>query len=133
MPRTAPRYERIVYRVYGGLSRAGHQVALWHAEQLLDRDPAEFVLELPVLVAPGLVLVGDELASWLRAYAEAGGHLVLGIRTATSDDEGRVRADVAAGRIRGCGRRLLRRVQQLCSSRSGDRLGRYARSSWSRD
>ena len=31
---------------------------------------------------------------WLRAYAAAGGHLVLGPRTAYGDDEGRARTDV---------------------------------------
>jgi beta-galactosidase len=86
-------YERIVYRFYGGLNRAGHQVRLWQAEQLERQDPASLAASLPVLVVPALVLVGDELAEWLRAYAAAGGHLVLGIRTATSDDAGRVRRD----------------------------------------
>jgi beta-galactosidase len=86
-------YERIVYRIYAGLSRAGHQVALWHAEHLLQQDPVDVAARLPKLVAAGLVLVGDELTDWFRAYVGAGGHLVLGIRTATSDDDGRVRRD----------------------------------------
>lgn len=86
-------YERILYRIYGGLNRAGHQVAIWHAEHLLERDAAGFARELPTLVVPGLVLVGDGLTAWFRAYVAAGGHLVLGIRTATADDEGRIRRD----------------------------------------
>ncbi|MGC4154443.1 MAG: beta-galactosidase [Propionicimonas sp.] len=84
-------YERILYRFYGGLSRAGHQVRLWHSEQLVKQDPAATAATLPVLVVPALVLVSDRLAAWLRDYATAGGHLVLGVRTASADEHGRIR------------------------------------------
>lgn len=87
-------YENLVYRTYGGLARAGLEMRMIHAEQLVDLAPADLARELPVLVATGLVLAGDATTRWLRDYAEAGGHLVLGIRTATSDDDGRVRVDV---------------------------------------
>jgi beta-galactosidase len=43
---------------------------------------------------PGLLVADDELLTWLRSYAEAGGHLVLGIRTAYGDEEGRARTEV---------------------------------------
>lgn len=86
-------YERIVYRLYGGLERAGRQVRLWHAEQLELQNPAAIAASLPTLVVPALVLVGDGLAGWLRSYVAAGGHLVLGVRTATADDAGRIRRE----------------------------------------
>lgn len=86
-------YERIVYRWYGGLSRAGHQVRVLHAADFAAADPAELAERLPVLVVPGLYLVSDELIAKLRDYAAAGGHLVLGIRSAYADEIGRPRLD----------------------------------------
>ena len=47
-----------------------------------------------MLIVPGLLVAGDELLAWLRAYAAAGGHLVIGPRTAYGDDEGRARTEV---------------------------------------
>lgn len=84
-------YERILYRFYGGLNRAGLGVDVWHAEQLVREDPARVAARLPAVVAPGVAVAGDELARWLLAYAAAGGHAVVGVRTATADDQGRVR------------------------------------------
>jgi beta-galactosidase len=55
--------------------------------------------ELPVLVVPGLLVADDELLDWLRDYAAAGGHLVIGPRTAYGDAEGRARTDVKPGRL----------------------------------
>jgi beta-galactosidase len=50
-------------------------------------------------VAPALYLIDDETVDWLAAYAHAGGHLVLGPRTAYADHEGRARAEHAPGRL----------------------------------
>ena len=50
--------------------------------------------ELPVLIVPGLLVADDELLIWLRDYAAAGGHLVIGPRTAYGDEEGRARIEV---------------------------------------
>ena len=50
--------------------------------------------ELPVLIVPGLLVADDALLIWLRDYAAAGGHLVIGPRTAYGDDEGRARIEV---------------------------------------
>jgi beta-galactosidase len=45
-------------------------------------------------------LVADNvLLDWLRAYASAGGHLVLGPRTAYGDEEGRARTEVKPARL----------------------------------
>jgi beta-galactosidase len=66
-------------------------------ERLLE--PAVLAAELPVLVAAGLLVANDDLLTWLRDYAAAGGHLVLGPRTAYGDDEGRARTDVKPARL----------------------------------
>lgn len=93
-PKDTAAYERIVYRYYGGLSRAGHQVRVMHAADAELADPAALAAELPVLVVPALYLVSDELIERLREYASAGGHLVLGIRSLYADEIGRPRLDV---------------------------------------
>ena len=49
--------------------------------------------DLPVLVVPALYLASDDMVANLLAYAEAGGHLVLGIRTAYADEIGRPKLD----------------------------------------
>ena len=62
-------------------------------------DPADLAAELPVLVVPGLLVADNALLDWLRAYAAAGGHLVLGPRTAYGDEEGRARTEVKPARL----------------------------------
>ena len=42
----------------------------------------------------GLLVADDALLTWLRDYAVAGGHLVIGPRTAYGDEEGRARLEV---------------------------------------
>jgi beta-galactosidase len=88
-------YQRIVDSHYRGLFEAGAQVRMMHARQLAAADPAELARRFPVLVAAGLYVASDEVLAALRAYAEAGGHLVLGIRTGYGDDLGRARPAVA--------------------------------------
>ena len=92
-------YQRIVDAHYRGLVEAGVQVRMMHARQLVAADPAELAARFPVLVAPGLYTAGDDVLAALRAYAEAGGHLVLGIRTGYGDDLGRARLAVAPARL----------------------------------
>jgi beta-galactosidase len=92
-------YHRIFEAFYRGTFDAGVSARILHDSQLVgpDRlglDPATVAAELPVLIVPGLLVAGDELLSWLRAYAAAGGHLVIGPRTAYGDDEGRARTEV---------------------------------------
>jgi len=64
-------------------------------------DPAELARELPVLLVPALYVASDALLDLLRAYAEAGGHLVLGPRTAYADEEARARLDRKPARLAG--------------------------------
>jgi beta-galactosidase len=88
-------YERIVDAHYRGLFEAGAQVRMMHAAHFAAADPADLARRFPVLVAAGLYVASDAVLERLRVYAEAGGHLVLGIRTGYGDDLGRARLAVA--------------------------------------
>jgi len=91
-------YQRIFESFYRGTFDAGVPARILHDDQLVPADggmdPAAVAAELPVLVVPGLLVAENELLTWLRSYAAAGGHLVLGIRTAYGDEEGRARIEV---------------------------------------
>jgi beta-galactosidase len=86
---------------YRGAFEAGCQVRIMHVGQLVQTDGAtehsmaEMVREHPLLVVPGLYVVDDATLRWLADYAAAGGHLVMGPRTAYGDDEARARVDLA--------------------------------------
>lgn len=54
-------------------------------------DPAQTARDLPVLLVPALYVASDHLLGWLTQYAKAGGHLVLGPRTAYADEEAMAR------------------------------------------
>jgi beta-galactosidase len=89
-------YSRIVEAFYRGAFDAGVPVRILHDTQLVGndgdlRDPAAVVTELPVLLVPALYIASDSLLTWLRRYAEVGGHLVLGPRSAYADPEARAR------------------------------------------
>jgi beta-galactosidase len=92
-------YQRIVDAHYRGLFETGAQVRMMHPRQLVAAGPEALAARYPVLVAAGLYTAGDDVLDTLRAYAEAGGHLVLGIRTGYGDDLGRARAEVAPARL----------------------------------
>jgi beta-galactosidase len=88
-------YQRIIDAHYRGLFETGAQVRFMHASQVAAADPAGLARRYPVLVAAGLYTADDAVLRTLRAYAEAGGHLVLGIRTGYGDQLGRARVAVA--------------------------------------
>lgn len=92
-------YEHIVEAVYRGLFEAGAQVRIQHVARFLATSVEELVVRYPVLVAPALYVAGDDVLAHLRAYAEAGGHLVLGIRTGYGDELARARWEVAPARL----------------------------------
>jgi len=92
-------YDRILARFYEGLFGAGLQVDVVYPE-LLPRDPEALVARWPVLVVPALYVADDALLDLLDAYARAGGHLVVGFRTAYADPEARPRPEVMPGRLR---------------------------------
>jgi beta-galactosidase len=95
-------YHRIFEAFYRGTFAAGVSARIVHDEQITGDgglDPAAVAAELPVLIVPGLLVADDALLDWLRAYAAAGGHLVIGPRTAYGDEEGRARTDVKPARL----------------------------------
>jgi beta-galactosidase len=102
----AASYHRIFDPFYRGAFEAGRQVRIVHARQLHDprgeraaMTPEEAARRHPVLVVPALYIVDDATIGWLAAYAHAGGHLVLGPRTAYADHEARARHEPAPGRL----------------------------------
>jgi beta-galactosidase len=97
-------YQKIFEAFYQGAFRAGSPVRILHDRQITgsegqNLDPAEVAKELPVLIAAGLYIADDALLDWLRAYAEAGGHLVLGMRTGYADHEARARLETKPSRL----------------------------------
>ena len=92
-------YHKIYDPFYRGAFEAGRQVRVVHARQVAAMAPEEAASNHPVLVVPGLYVVDDTTLDWLAAYAQAGGHLVLGPRTAYADHEARARQESAPGRL----------------------------------
>jgi beta-galactosidase len=99
-------YHRIFDPFYRGAFDAGRQLRIVHIGQLHDprgeredMSPEEAARRHPVLVVPALYVAGDTTLDWLAAYAHAGGHLVLGPRTAYADHEARARQEPAPARL----------------------------------
>jgi len=84
-------YELVFRAFHRGVVESGRQAAVLHEEQLTAVPVGELVASHPVLVAVGLYAADDEVLQHLQRYAEAGGHLVLGVRTAFADEQARVR------------------------------------------
>ncbi|PPG32662.1 beta-galactosidase [Rathayibacter sp. AY2B9] len=87
-----------------GAFDAGLQSRIVHPSQLTAVSPADWAAENPVLVAAAFTIADDAQLQWLEAYAAAGGHLVVGVRTGYEDEEARARLqrkpaflDAAAG------------------------------------
>ena len=92
-------YGRIAEAFYRGAHAAGAPVRIVHDVQLVGEagdlvDPADVAHGCPALLVPGLYVADDALLDWLRRYVAAGGHLVLGPRSAYADEEARVREAV---------------------------------------
>jgi beta-galactosidase len=92
-------YHRIFEAFYRGTFDARVPARIIHDNQIIDPagdslDPDQIAAELPTLIVPGLLVADDKLLLWLRDYAGAGGHLVLGPRSAYGDGEGRARTEV---------------------------------------
>ncbi|WP_040168039.1 beta-galactosidase [Microbacterium gorillae] len=92
-------YRRAVDPFYRGLVETGAQVRFQHARQFVDADPVATARRYPVLVAVAEYVACDGELDALRAYAHAGGHLVLGVRTGYADGLARSRAEVAPARL----------------------------------
>ncbi|WP_141207036.1 beta-galactosidase [Streptomyces griseorubiginosus] len=95
----AAAYHRLFDPFYRGAFDARRQVRIVHARQLGDLTAEETARRHPVLVVPALYVVDDATLDRLTAYADAGGHLVLGPRTGYADHEARARLTPAPGRL----------------------------------
>jgi beta-galactosidase len=89
-------YKTLTGAFYRGAFDAGAQSRILHVGQvpIHEDDLTAFVAENPVLVAVAVYVTGNELLGFLARYAAAGGHLVLGPRTAYADLENRARHDI---------------------------------------
>jgi beta-galactosidase len=76
-------------------------VRVLHAGALHGQEAAELAERHPVLVVAGLYVADDALLDLLAAYAEHGGHLVLGVRTGYADEAGVVRPEAGPPRLTG--------------------------------
>src|SRR5690606_9558686 len=83
-------YERIFDAFYKGAFDAGIQV------RILGEDDVDelAVATTPVLVVPALYTADESLLDALVAYAQSGGHLVLGPRSGYADHDLRARTEV---------------------------------------
>ncbi|WP_247046334.1 beta-galactosidase [Arthrobacter rhizosphaerae] len=86
-------FQSIFDSFYRGAFDAGLQLRLVHQSQIKEMDPTEFADAHPVLIAAGLAITTDTELEWYDAYAAAGGHLIIGIRTGYQDHEARARTD----------------------------------------
>jgi beta-galactosidase len=83
---------------YRGAFDAGLQVRVVHVSQFTGAAD-ELASRHPVLVVPGLYIADDAVLDLLVSYAAAGGHLVVGPRTAYADEEARARTAVMPARL----------------------------------
>jgi beta-galactosidase len=88
-------YYRIFDAFHTGIIEANRQALIIQDTQLEKLDAQAFATERPVLIVPGFYIASDEAMEWMNHYANSGGHLVLGIRTAYADSQARARAEVA--------------------------------------
>ena len=93
-------YQHIFDAFYRGIIDAGAQARIMHASQL-GTDPVAFAEAHRVLIVPAFYVATEDQLAFLRDYAEAGGHLVIGIRTGYGDDEARARLAVAPAVLAG--------------------------------
>ena len=101
-------YRHIVAAFSRGIFDAKRQQRLVRPQHLLpsrggEHDAADAAARYPVLIAAAFYTAADEDLDFLVAYAQAGGHLVVGPRTGYGDREGRARTERAPARITGRG------------------------------
>ena len=99
-------YRHIVAAFSRGIFDAKRQQRLVRPQHLLpsrggEHDAADAAARYPVLIAAAFYTAADEDLDFLVAYAQAGGHLVVGPRTGYGDREGRARTERAPARITG--------------------------------
>ena len=99
-------YRHILTAFSRGIFDAKRQQRLVRPQHLLpsrggEHDAADAAARYPVLIAAAFYTAADEDLDFLVAYAQAGGHLVVGPRTGYGDREGRARMAQAPARITG--------------------------------
>ncbi|MCU1481795.1 MAG: beta-galactosidase [Subtercola sp.] len=104
-------YRKIMAAFVRGAFDAGLQTRLVRPQQLFPTrategveaiegaDARAFAAAYPVLIVPAFFTAADAELDWLDDYARAGGHLVLGPRSAYADREGRARTEVQPARL----------------------------------
>lgn len=90
-------YGVIFSAFYRGATEARCQAALLNDSQARELSAEDLVARHPILVVPALYVAEDALLEHLAAYAEAGGHLVIGMRTGYADQEARSRTTAQPG------------------------------------
>jgi len=100
----ADSYRHIVASFSRGVFDAKRQQRIIRPQQLLpsrggESTPEEAAERFPVLIVAALYTATDEALAYLAAYAQAGGHLVIGPRTGYADVEGRARTERAPARL----------------------------------
>ncbi|WP_406052494.1 beta-galactosidase [Kribbella sp. NBC_00889] len=91
-------YRTIVSAFYTGILDAGPRPGVLPIEHLGD-DPAALVAQYPTLVVAALYIASDQQLEFLREYARAGGHLIIGPRTGYADPEACPRPEPAPPRL----------------------------------
>ena len=93
-------YDEIMEAFYEGAFVAQRQTKIFHDNHLVDEktgewlvDPTAFAADHAVLVAAGTYVCQDAFLDWLHAYAQAGGHLILGPRSTYADEHARPRLE----------------------------------------
>lgn len=91
-------YRRLVAAFTRGVFDAKRQTRFIRPIQLFPSrgavlDAAAAARAYPVLVVPAFYTAADEELVFLRQYAHAGGHLVIGPKTGAGDREGRARTE----------------------------------------
>jgi beta-galactosidase len=97
-------YRHILAAFCRGIFDAKRQQRLIRPQHLMPsrggkHDAADAAVRYPVLIAAAFYTAADEDLDFLIAYAQSGGHLVVGPRTGYGDREGRARSERAPARI----------------------------------
>ncbi|WP_084130255.1 beta-galactosidase [Demequina sp. NBRC 110055] len=97
-------YRQLALPFYRAAFDAGRQVNLVRPDQMVGEqapfgDAAAFAAARPVLVVAADFTAADATLQFFADYAQAGGHLVLGPRSAYGDEEARARTDVKPARL----------------------------------
>lgn len=97
-------YRRIIATFSRGVFDAKRQERLVRPQQLFPSrggslTAAEAAARFPVLIVAAFYTASDEELDFLGDYASAGGHLVLGPRSAYADREGRARSERQPARL----------------------------------